>query len=101
MRVESLSSNTQLDNVLALLNVAARQAEDESEKLAEQLTAKQITVQQFLDEFVEKRKLAYLRKIKADKLQELITRPQPAAPPSASAAVPMRPPPPAINVFRH
>lgn len=85
-KVESLADNAELENVLALLNVAARQAEEESEKLAEEFIAKRITMQQYLDQFVEQRKLAYLRKIKADKLQELLLKPQQA---NATARLPL------------
>ena len=44
------------------------------QKLAEKFLAGDIEVDEFLDQFLPRRNLMHLRKVKADKMQELIRR---------------------------
>jgi ESCRT-I complex subunit VPS37 len=77
------------DTMLALLEAANQEAEEESEKLADQFLNDGGDVEEFVEEFREKRKLAHLRRIKIDKMRELI-----AGGGSRAQSGPARPAPP-------
>uniref|UniRef100_A0A336LJE1 CSON006031 protein n=1 Tax=Culicoides sonorensis TaxID=179676 RepID=A0A336LJE1_CULSO len=69
---KSKSGNLSHDTAQALLQSAAAEAEDESEKIFTQFLDKEITnVQSFIDQFIESRKKMHDRKLKADKMVEL------------------------------
>lgn len=69
---KSKSGNLSHDTALALLQSAAVEAEDESEKIFQQFLDKEETnVSNFIDEFIESRKKMHDRKLKADKMVEL------------------------------
>lgn len=88
---DSLGGQSSLETTLALLQTAAAQAEEESEKVASSFLDGERTVESFLEEFVEVRKLAHLRRIKAEKMTELLTRRLPRP----MGGAPSRPAPPA------
>lgn len=69
---KSKSGNLSHDTALALLQSAAVEAEDASEKIFQQFLDKEETnVSNFIDEFIESRKTMHDRKLKADKMVEL------------------------------
>jgi len=88
------------DTMLALLEAANQEAEEESETIADEFLNNGGDVEDFIDNFREKRKLTHLRRIKIDKMRELIAggsrktsapaRPAPAPPgrPSPSQGSP-------------
>lgn len=90
--LDSLGGQSSLETTLALLQTAAAQAEEESEKIASSFLDGERTVESFLEEFVESRKLAHLRRIKAEKMTELLTR---RLPRPMGGSMPARPAPPA------
>lgn len=59
-----------------MLETSAAQTEEESEKIVRQFLDKDITVDAFLETFMDSRKLMHLRKFKADKMRELIRNPR-------------------------
>ncbi|KAI9560021.1 putative vacuolar protein sorting-associated protein 37B [Daphnia sinensis] len=63
-----------LDTALGLLQSATLQADEESEKLAEKFLDKSLDVDTFVEEFQQRRKVAHLRKVKADKMKELVAK---------------------------
>jgi len=70
--LESLKSQTSLDTTLALLQTSAAQSEEESEELAEKFLEGGMDVDEFLEEFQGKRKAAHLRRIRVEKMTELM-----------------------------
>lgn len=64
-----LSKRTSLETTLAAILVAAAQAEEESEKIAGEFLENTMDYEVFLSAYCEKRTLAHLRRIKADRLQ--------------------------------
>lgn len=69
---ELKSSNTNPETILALLQTAAAESEEESEKIATQFLDNNSTVDEFMDKFMSSRKLMHLRKLKAEKMSELL-----------------------------
>jgi len=72
--LESLKCQTSVDTTLALLQTSAAQSEEESEELAEKLLEGGMNLDEFLEEFQSKRKIAHLRRIRVEKMTELMNR---------------------------
>ena len=72
-RVNELSKQTSLDTTLALMQTAAAEAEEESEKIATQFLSSEISVDVFLAQFVPSRKTSHLRRVKTEKLMEQLS----------------------------
>ncbi|VIO97895.1 conserved hypothetical protein,hypothetical protein [Brugia malayi] len=75
-KLNSLSEERSLDTSSALLQAAAQSADDESEAIADRYLRGDIEVDQFLKEFIEKKTLAHMRKIKSDKLLAILQQQQ-------------------------
>lgn len=105
LKLDSCISTTSLDTTLAILQMEAAKSEEESEKLAEDFLSQQTDVEKFLNEYTTLRSTAHLRKVKVEKLEEIVrqqNQPHHAAPPMANnfvAPVPSRmaPYPPAVG----
>lgn len=96
-KLDEASKQISLDTTLALLQTLSAQTEEDTEKLAETFLDGDLTVEAFLDEFSEKRKLSHLRRIKSEKMAELlrqISSNQTVNPPSRPPAPARRPAPP-------
>lgn len=93
--LDGMGGQSSLDTTLALLQTLAAQSEEDSEKIATSFLEGETTVESFLEEFAEARKLAHMRRVKVDKMTELLTRRNQRAPPGAVAPLPSRPAPPA------
>ncbi|KAK2586080.1 hypothetical protein KPH14_008368 [Odynerus spinipes] len=63
-----------VDTALDLLQASAAEIEEESEKVAEKFLAGDIEVDEFLEQFLSRRKLMHLRKVKVDKLREILRK---------------------------
>ncbi|XP_062874211.1 VPS37B subunit of ESCRT-I a [Trichomycterus rosablanca] len=109
------SGNSSLDTLLALLQAEGAKIEEESENMADAFLDGAVSMDAFIDEYQNKRKLAHLRRVKIEKLQELVlksphilqsplpTQPLPSLPPkstpvqrepdAAPVLQPRRPPP--------
>lgn len=72
--VESKSNKTNPETLLALLQTAAAETEEETEQLVKQFLDSEFTVEVFLEKFMGLRKLMHLRKLKAEKMTELLQR---------------------------
>ena len=68
-KLVELSKKTSLETTLNLLLVAASQAEEDSDDLAQSFLSEAIDYPAFVDDYIDKRKLAHLRRIKADRLR--------------------------------
>ncbi|XP_058821905.1 uncharacterized protein LOC131683700 [Topomyia yanbarensis] len=66
------SSSTNPDTVLALLQTAAAESEEESEKIVKQFLDNDITTDVYLEQFMSSRKSMHSRKLKAEKMAELV-----------------------------
>ncbi|CAH1232730.1 VPS37B [Branchiostoma lanceolatum] len=84
-RLESLVQRNDLDTTHALLQAAAAEIEEESESLADQFLEGGVVMEDFLSQYQEKRRLAHLRRVKSDKMQELMNRSQSAPAPQPHA----------------
>lgn len=62
------------EDALELLQAAAAEQEEESEKIAMKFLDNALEIEEFLQQFTEARKVMHLRKVKADKLSELVRR---------------------------
>ena len=97
LSAEVKSKSGQYDNetLLALLQAAAAEAEETSDKTAEEFMQKKNieNMDEFLDSFIEQRKVSHLRRIKADKMKDLILNG------AGASTTPIRraPPPPVYN----
>jgi len=96
-----------VDTTLALLQTAYMEVEEESENLAQAFLKQEITLDAFITEFIEKKKLAYLRRIKAEKMEDFIRNqsqgstsnlhPASSSSSLSSGSFPVRPAPPPPN----
>lgn len=68
----SKSEKNNAETVLALLQTAAAESEEESEKIVKQLLDSELTVDAYVEQFMSIRKLMHSRKLKAEKMTELL-----------------------------
>ncbi|XP_029999285.1 VPS37B subunit of ESCRT-I a [Sphaeramia orbicularis] len=80
------SGNTSLDTLLALLQTEGAKIEEETENMADCFLDGDMTLDSFIDAYQSNRKLAHLRRVKIEKLQEMVLKGQqlPQAPVPAS-----------------
>ncbi|KOC65810.1 Vacuolar protein sorting-associated protein 37B [Habropoda laboriosa] len=69
--IKEKSGQMTVDTALDLLQTAAAEIEEESETMAEKFLAGDMEVDEFFEQFLSRRKLMHLRKVKVDKLREL------------------------------
>ncbi|XP_040898283.1 VPS37B subunit of ESCRT-I a [Toxotes jaculatrix] len=85
------SGNTTLDTLLALLQAEGAKIEEETENMADSFLDGDMTLDSFIDAYQSKRKLAHLRRVKIEKLQEMVLKgqrlPQASVPTSRSQDV--------------
>jgi len=72
-QLESLSSRTSLDTTYALLQTASAEAEEESETITEQFLSGGMETEAFISKFVAQRTNAHLRRLKSEKMGELVS----------------------------
>lgn len=65
-----LSRRTSLDSTLAVVQAATAQAEQDSEGIANSFLENNLDYDSFINQYSDKRKLAHLRRIKADRLRQ-------------------------------
>ncbi|XP_051278057.1 VPS37B subunit of ESCRT-I a [Dicentrarchus labrax] len=85
------SGNTSLDILLALLQAEGAKIEEETENMADSFLDGDMTLDSFIDAYQSNRKLAHLRRVKIEKLQEMVMQgqrlPQASVPTSRSQDV--------------
>lgn len=72
--IKEKSGGVSQETALALLQTAAAESEETSEEIVKKFTDNEIVVETFLEEFLSARKSMHLRKLKAEKMQELLRR---------------------------
>lgn len=70
--LESMSSSNDPETVLARIKLAAAESEEKSEEIANKFFDSSISHEEFLDQFKTSRTEMHLRKLKAEKMQELL-----------------------------
>merc|ERR1712083_86565 len=96
--LDAKQGNVSPDTLLALLEAANQEVEEESEQMTDAFLSGGDNLDEFLEQYHEKRKLAHLRRVKVDKLKELIRgrrQQQQQGTPSRAA-----PPPPGVQQQR-
>ncbi|GFV93436.1 vacuolar protein sorting-associated protein 37B [Trichonephila clavipes] len=73
-KLDDLTRQMSLDTTLALIQAAAAEAEEESEAISENFLSGEMEVEAFLDSYLNKRKLTHLRRVKAEKMAELLNQ---------------------------
>ncbi|XP_004874333.1 vacuolar protein sorting-associated protein 37C isoform X2 [Heterocephalus glaber] len=102
-RLEKFSSSLQPAALLDLLQIEGLKIEEESEAMAEKFLEGLVPLEQFLEGFPAMRTLSHLRRVRVEKLQDVVRRPRvpqeprPAAQaaPSVAEEAPQPQPPPA------
>ncbi|XP_059406822.1 VPS37B subunit of ESCRT-I a [Carassius carassius] len=93
--LDDRSGNIPLDTLLALLQAEGAKIEEETENMADSLLDGVTPLDTFIDEYQSKRKLAHMRRVKIEKLEEMVLKGHhmaPAAPqPSCTQDLPSRP----------
>ncbi|XP_051819914.1 vacuolar protein sorting-associated protein 37C isoform X1 [Antechinus flavipes] len=89
-RLEKFSSALQPGTLLDLLQVEGMKIEEESEAMAEKFLEGEVPLDTFLESFASMRMLSHLRRVRVEKLQELVRKPRASKEP-ARPVVPPRP----------
>jgi len=74
--LDTKQGNISPDTLLALLQASNQQVEEESEIMMDEFLSQGGSVEDFLEQYHDKRKLAHMRRVKVDKLKELTTKKQ-------------------------
>ncbi|KAL7647150.1 UNVERIFIED_CONTAM: hypothetical protein RMT77_002408 [Armadillidium vulgare] len=73
-KLSNSSTKRSPETLQQLLKTAAQESEEETENLIQSFLNNDPSVENFVEEFVRKRSVAHLRKIKVEKICELLTR---------------------------
>uniref|UniRef100_A0A8C9AGY4 VPS37C subunit of ESCRT-I n=1 Tax=Prolemur simus TaxID=1328070 RepID=A0A8C9AGY4_PROSS len=92
-KLEKFSSALQPGTLLDLLQIEGMKIEEESEAMAEKFLEGEVPLETFLENFSSMRMLSHLRRVRVEKLQEVVRKPR-ASQELAGSAPPPRPPPP-------
>ncbi|KAM6159991.1 vacuolar protein sorting-associated protein 37C isoform 1-T2 [Erethizon dorsatum] len=93
-RLEKFSSALQLGTLLDLLQIEGMKIEEESEAMAERFLEGEVPLEQFLEDFSAMRTLSHLRRVRVEKLQDVVRRPCVPQEPAGDTPPPRPPPPP-------
>ncbi|XP_057602035.1 vacuolar protein sorting-associated protein 37B [Hippopotamus amphibius kiboko] len=87
--LDKQSSSASLETLLALLQAEGAKIEEDSENMAETFLDGELPLDSFIDVYQSKRKLAHMRRVKIEKLQEMVLKGQRL--PQAPAPAPLPP----------
>ncbi|XP_021477640.1 vacuolar protein sorting-associated protein 37B [Oncorhynchus mykiss] len=73
-KLDHSSGNSSLETFLALLQAEGAKIEEETENMADSFLDGDVTLDAFMDLYQSNRKLAHLRRVKIDKLQEMVLK---------------------------
>uniref|UniRef100_A0A452TCI1 VPS37 C-terminal domain-containing protein n=1 Tax=Ursus maritimus TaxID=29073 RepID=A0A452TCI1_URSMA len=88
-KLDKQSSSASLETLLALLQAEGAKIEEDTENMAEKFLDGELPLDSFIDVYQSQRKLAHTRRVKIEKLQELVLKGQRL--PQASAPAPLLP----------
>ncbi|XP_001367706.2 vacuolar protein sorting-associated protein 37C [Monodelphis domestica] len=89
-KLEEFSAALEPGALLGLLQVEGMKIEEESEAVAEKFLEGEVPLETFLESFASMRTLSHLRRIRVEKLQDLVRKPKPCKE-SARTALPAYP----------
>ncbi|NXT04877.1 VP37C protein, partial [Prunella fulvescens] len=97
-KLEKFSAALQPQTLLDLLQVESQKIEEESEKMAEKFLEGEVPLETFLEQFFGMRKLSHLRRVRVEKLQEIVRKSEGSQERTRDSQPPLppRPPPPHI-----
>ncbi|XP_037672741.1 vacuolar protein sorting-associated protein 37B [Choloepus didactylus] len=89
-KLDKQSNCASLETLLALLQAEGAKIEEDTENMAEKFLDGELPLDSFIDVYQSKRKLAHMRRVKIEKLQEMVLKVQrlPQAPAQLSLRVP-------------
>ncbi|NXF12896.1 VP37C protein, partial [Smithornis capensis] len=93
-KLEKSSAALQPQTLLELLQVESQKIEEESENMAEKFLEGEVPLETFLEEFSTMRKLSHLRRVRVEKLQEIVRKSEGSQESGRDSQPPPRPPPP-------
>nr|XP_056715652.1 vacuolar protein sorting-associated protein 37B [Euleptes europaea] len=73
-KLDRQSSHASLETLLALLQTEGAKIEEDTENMAEKFLDGEVPLDTFIDEYQSQRKLAHLRRVKIEKLQEMVLK---------------------------
>ncbi|KAM8929854.1 vacuolar protein sorting-associated protein 37C isoform 2-T3 [Lycaon pictus] len=82
------------ETLLDLLQIEGMKIEEESEAMAEKFLEGEVPLETFLENFSSMRMLSHLRRVRVEKLQDVMRRPRASQEPAGDAPSPRPPPPP-------
>ncbi|XP_042295170.1 vacuolar protein sorting-associated protein 37C [Sceloporus undulatus] len=85
-KLEKYSKAMQPGTLLNLLQVEGQKIEEESEAMSERFLEGEVPLETFLEQFSSMRKLSHLRRVKVEKLQEMLRKSQSSQEPPNSTA---------------
>ncbi|XP_023682195.2 VPS37B subunit of ESCRT-I b [Paramormyrops kingsleyae] len=74
--LDQSAGNGSLDTLLALLQTEGAKIEEETENMADSFLDGDVSLDSFIDSYQSKRRLAHLRRVKIEKLQEMVMKGQ-------------------------
>ncbi|XP_036777940.2 vacuolar protein sorting-associated protein 37B [Manis pentadactyla] len=75
-KLDKQSSSASLETLLALLQAEGAKIEEDTENMAEKFLDGELPLDSFIDVYQSKRKLAHMRRVKIEKLQEMVLKGQ-------------------------
>lgn len=87
-KLDRQSSSASLETLLALLQAEGAKIEEDTENMAEKFLDGELPLDAFIDTYPSQRRLAHTRRVKIDKLQELVLKGQRLAPGPAPLRLP-------------
>ncbi|CAM9505023.1 unnamed protein product, partial [Bubo scandiacus] len=91
-KLEKFSAAMHPQTLLDLLQVESQKIEEESDKMAEKFLEGEVPLETFLEEFSAMRKLSHLRRVRVEKLQEILRKLEASREPGRDSQ--QQPPPP-------
>ncbi|CAH1380498.1 vacuolar protein sorting-associated protein 37B [Tenebrio molitor] len=73
-QLKGKTGDTSLETTLALLQTAASEMEEESDTLVQSFLENEVDLENFLEQFLAKRKIVHLRLLKAEKFSKILSR---------------------------
>ncbi|XP_049501387.1 vacuolar protein sorting-associated protein 37C isoform X1 [Panthera uncia] len=93
-KLEKFASALKPETLLDLLQIEGMKIEEESEAMAEKFLEGEVPLETFLENFSSMRMLSHLRRVRVEKLQDVMRKPRVSQEPAGDAPPPRPPPPP-------
>ncbi|NXE98474.1 VP37C protein, partial [Menura novaehollandiae] len=96
-KLEKFSAALQPQTLLDLLQVESQKIEEESEQMAEKFLEGEVPLETFLEQFSGMRKLSHLRRVRVEKLQEIVRKSEGSQERARDSQPPPPPTPPHVS----